>query len=803
MAIISSNSRTQAEVKAVGNAKSATMNFSGALMEMLATVYSFILMSSIREALQNACDAARKNGLSFAEGVTVLLPTAANPMITIIDRGQGMSREFMETDYLSFGTSTKTADNDSVGGLGVGRWAAYGYIRECFISTCHASDMIERTYFQFQGEGGSPMGQLASEVPGTVVGTKVFFPVKESDLGEALRAVSWLREIMQLTMGDAFSVDMPGALPEVLPCASGTVLDLGIDDPSLSGVRVYPMQGESLKYGRQGLQKGSLIVMANDATGVGGLPFHVQGSSAESIFDSGMVVVMPLTMQVPFMPSREEVKYTDEMDTLLRAIDAAARKAILRATAALFKERSLSSKVMLTQLLGRSDSWHCYARAVRGQTAVSEELRNTVGGKNWTGMYFLPEVPGVRSGVSLKYLAKGVLQPVTPTCGELGRKMGKSGIQPIGFTEKSPMRLVVNDLSSGGHSRFRAWLDSQIAESVLFIAHKADVSLAKSVAHELAAVYGHELEVVLTSSMPSVTRTVIGSTVIATKVRSCGSLIYHCRSLNKQMPAIGTLDSLEPGETKRIWVGKSGAMLSGYKDTLTVPFMFNDSGFRKVLQAGGVQRLYLLAPKQESDLKAMLSTLEKEGLLDMSEEELLALPDGPMLCDSVAAAKSWMHLEDFAAEMLESAPIQAVMTGAMMQKVVSNIGFSCFIQALARSPRMELTGTRIDKALAPHVDVVSAINKMHYDNADTQELYAVCQSLALLGAEMDFAVTATPDRKELADALVALGTAGFIDYGQVREKLFADFPLLGTLKGAGLLDPEIDALSKAMAALYR
>jgi sensor histidine kinase regulating citrate/malate metabolism len=122
-------------------------------------------MAAIREAIQNGSDAARRAGRSFSEGVQVLLPTPSNAMITVIDKGTGMTKEFMEKDYLSLGSSTKGGDNGAAGGLGIGRWAAYGYIRECYITTCHAGQFH---LLQFQ-----PWRHAVASSSGTVVGEGV------------------------------------------------------------------------------------------------------------------------------------------------------------------------------------------------------------------------------------------------------------------------------------------------------------------------------------------------------------------------------------------------------------------------------------------------------------------------------------------------------------------------------------------------------------------------------------------------------------------------------------------------------
>lgn len=809
MAVIDSV-KQEAAVQAKGQAMGATAHVSGAMMEMLATVYAYILMSAIREAIQNACDAARRAGLSISEGVEVLLPTAENPMLTVVDKGTGMTQAFMEDPaegYLSFGSSTKRGDDGSAGGLGVGRWAAYGYIRECYIATCHACDMVQRTYFQFQGPDSKPQVQLASEVPGVAVGTKVFFPVKESDIGEALRAVAWLKSIMELTMGDSFSVNAPGRLPQLLPQASGTVLDLGSVDAGLKGVKVYPMQREALKYGRQGLQKGSLVVLTNQAAGVGGLPFHVQALTEESVFNSGMVIEIPMSFRVPFMPSREEVKYTDEVHSLMRSIDAAARVAVVKQVAALYEHRSLSSKAELSRLLGdkTSDSWHCFARASRTDMTLSSELRAACGGRNWFGELDVPYLDELRDrDLTCKHY--GTFASLkTVQCSSDVMAVSDSAGKPL-----VPIRIgtnrcvvVVNDLKSGGLARFREMVDDYAnGTRFIFFGHNKDWTKAQAAGRALNDAFGGELELVRTSSLPDCKRTVVGSRLVRTKVGGGGTLVYYCTAESKQKTAADGL--ADGGHRRRIWVGKNGAEVSGIKSELMLSNLFDgySSGLANVLEAAKVTRLYLLNQKQEDELMNLVDTLKEDGHWELSEAELLEEHDGDVLAETVGAAKSWMHLEDVVQEVLASPRVQSVAHGHVMQSVTENTYLNQLVTALARKPRMELTGSKFDKAMAPYVDLLSCEVKLHRQKGVHQPDYQLCQALVRFGGAM---LVASDDavRAALSADLLALRTAGVVNYNDIYQDLVKRFPLLGMFKNTAISDIEADATSQAIAALYR
>jgi hypothetical protein len=813
MAIIARNTNT-AEVQALGSAMNATVNFSGALMEMLATVYVYILMAAIREAIQNACDAARRSGLSFSEGVLVQLPTAANPMITVIDKGAGMTKEFMETTYLSFGSSTKAGDNGAAGGLGVGRWAAYGYIRESYITTCHASDMVERTYFQFQGENATPQVQLASEVPNTEerptsVGTKVYFPVKESDIDEALRAVAWLREVMQLTMGDSFSVDSPDLLPGILPEFSGTVLDLEPFDSGLKGVQIYPMKGNALKYGRIGPQLGSLVVLTNKEQGVGGLPFHVQSpSDAESVFHDGMVVEIPMSFNVPFMPSREEIKYTDDVTALLKRIDAAAAKAVVAKAKELYEEPGLRSKATLSNLLGNDETWHWFARGTRGKGELLEPLSAVTGGDPWKGVMKIPFTDEMMSStLTLKNTSTDdqVLREALVEKGHLAYSAGKAGYVTVTFHPNKPIKLVVNDVKTSGTARFRSWM-ARRTEKTRFVYFSSSVAgEALAAAKSLNAVYGDALEVILTSSMPEVARVVVGSKVVATRSRSRSSLTFYDRIHTKQNSEV--MSFATPGASVRVWVGKDGGKLGGFKSSVQLASLVDRWGsgsMLNVLERLKVDRLYLLAPKQEAELLAAQAGLKDEGLWDMADDEFGDDEDGQEALRAVKALKSWKTLEDVLSDLVARPFIQDALAGKTVLSVKESWDFNQFLEALAKKPRMELTGTAVDRALRPHLDLLSSEVKVKKQADANDALKKLCGGLALVGKSLESTPGDSDHRKELIDTLCRLGDVGEIDYPSTFEELRKQFPILLAMgRLHGIAEDAVDHLCRAMAAIYR
>lgn len=817
MAIIATNTQ-KADVQALGTAMNATVNFSGALMEMLATVYGYILMAAIREAIQNASDASKRAGIPVSQGVLVQLPTQSNPMITIIDQGSGMTKEFMESTYMSFGSSTKTGDNGAAGGLGVGRWAAYGYIRECYITTCHTSDMVERTYFQFQGPHGTPQVQLASEVPGTVVGTRVYFPIKETDLAEALRAVAWLKEIMQLTMGDSFSVDKPALLPTVLPEFSGTLLELESQDPSLKGVRIYPMQGHDLQYGRHGRQSGSLVVLTNQESGVGGLPFHVQAQSlSESVFSNGMVIEIPMSFNIPFMPSREEIKYTDHVRSLMNSIDEAARKAFLKTVKVLFDTPTLEAKANLSNLVGTTEHWHWFARAARGQAILGEKLTPILGGAPWTGVLSIPAVPQARSKtVTLR--GTGLADTVVRTLHTgYGRQLtlldNRGNSTDFKFNAHVPLVLVLNDIKSGGLQRFRLWVAEEKLRAVgeeakkrKFLLVSADsLQEAEDVTTAINAEFGGALEVQRTSKMPEPPRRI---TKAGLKGSKGGTLTFYNRRASKQETEVMGFDTYDACEPKRIWLSKNGSMLQGFKPDASMGDLVGTRYYSKnslypVMEAMGVHRLYLLTPKQVEALEKAQADLKADGLWELEESEYGEEDEDTV--ETIKALKGWTSFETALGDLVGSHAIQDTLAGNRICRVQECWQFNYFCDAMAKKPRMELTGTRIDKALQPHVDLLTGEIRIHKSTKINESFNDLCAALAALGEYMTVEESDSEARKQLVKSLETLKHVGDLSYETVFAELKKQFPLLYMVQNniMSTSDEVVDHLCQAMAALYR
>jgi len=799
------------QVHGVGEARAANVSLSSGIMEMLATTYTYIMMAAIRESVQNACDASRRAGLSFSEGVLVTLPTAENPMVTVQDKGSGMTKEFMESDkgYMSFGESTKAGSNDELGGLGVGRWAAYGYIRECVVKTTHASDMVERSYFQYQGPGNMPLVAPAQERPGmTQTGTMVSFPVRKEDVEEAQRAVAWLKAIMQLTMGDSFTVDAPAALISAtagaglaLPAYSGVTLELETVDPALAGVRVHAMSGPNLQYGPKTLMPGSLVVVTNHERGVGGLPFHAT-ATGESAFLAGMIIEIPMTFRVPFMPSRETVKYTPEFNALMDTIDAAARRAAVAKAKELYSTPGLSSKQLLTSLVAASNGSFISLAMHSRETPFGAELKRAVGNCAWVGTMSVQGFdPTLRTTIKVR---AGYGEPLKSTY--ISSEVlyipngGDKPAEEVRFGILQPPTLVVNDLASGGVARFREWAKPRNEKLILISAE--DPADAFAQAKAVNAFFGNELASVKTSDFPAGAKRVIrgssGGRATATNMVFHGVSSSEYDTGKQGTESISFISPL--GCSKgRVWIGKEGRLVDGLSSDHSFGDLINKN-LERVLAAAKFDRIYLLSGKQVKELTRLTELVKEADAWDASEEEFSDL-EIDLTYGEVQSLKGWIHFEEVATQLTGQPGVRAVLDGTHLHTVVDHSAFNLLVENLKVSPRMALTGTRLDKALAPSFDILTGERKLPRAKVETT-LLQVCLGLANYGTCMEIAASDTEARKLLKDELMSLTTKGKLEIKSIWEQLVAEFPMVSYLATKAPANC-VDDLVEGMSVIYR
>lgn len=141
-------------------------------------LYTNIPRAIIRELVSNAIDANIDAGRD--EKIKLHLPSALEPEFYVEDHGIGMDEKTIYDVYTQYGNSTKSGSNNCIGGLGLGSKTPFAYTDQFFVTS--SKDGIKNTYVCFKDEESKPCITKMDSVECSESGTKVSFPVKDSDV---------------------------------------------------------------------------------------------------------------------------------------------------------------------------------------------------------------------------------------------------------------------------------------------------------------------------------------------------------------------------------------------------------------------------------------------------------------------------------------------------------------------------------------------------------------------------------------------------------------------------------------------
>lgn len=91
----------------------------GKLFELLISSYKNARASMIRETVSNAYDAQIEAGNTEEPVVVNINYDDSGWFLEVIDKGIGMTKEFVEKIYSSLLSSTKDKNNEQIGGFGI------------------------------------------------------------------------------------------------------------------------------------------------------------------------------------------------------------------------------------------------------------------------------------------------------------------------------------------------------------------------------------------------------------------------------------------------------------------------------------------------------------------------------------------------------------------------------------------------------------------------------------------------------------------------------------------------------------
>lgn len=124
-------------------------------------LYRDKILAVIREYCCNAYDAhvtAGKSDVPFK----VRLPNRFEPTFAVIDEGSGIDPDKIGEIFWTYGESSKTDDNTTIGALGLGSKSAFAYTKSSFIVK-NRWNGTEHVYFCFINENGEPEGSMVNQ----------------------------------------------------------------------------------------------------------------------------------------------------------------------------------------------------------------------------------------------------------------------------------------------------------------------------------------------------------------------------------------------------------------------------------------------------------------------------------------------------------------------------------------------------------------------------------------------------------------------------------------------------------------
>lgn len=148
------------------------------LTRMFVNLYNNPDEAVYREILFNAIDATKKAGTT--ENIEVYLPTSGTPVLTIIDKGVGMSLEDLKRNS-QFGGTDKNGENDSVGGFGLGFKSPLSITSQFSVESIKNGERTVVTISNSE-DGICRMSVLLREETDLPNGTTVSVPVKNVSL---------------------------------------------------------------------------------------------------------------------------------------------------------------------------------------------------------------------------------------------------------------------------------------------------------------------------------------------------------------------------------------------------------------------------------------------------------------------------------------------------------------------------------------------------------------------------------------------------------------------------------------------
>lgn len=276
-----------------GDRKTFQIRSNPKMFEILSDgIYSDKVMAVIRELCCNAHDSTVTGG--HGRPFTVNVPTSLDSNFWVEDTGLGIDPAKIVDIFWTYGASTKTQDNTTIGALGLGSKSPFAYTKSSFLVVDRFNG-VEYKYFCFINEDGIPDGKLMFQSPTDEPnGVRVELAVRANDVH-----IFRDRIIRLFSFWDA----------EKLPKFVGDSTVLGEIQKIRAGRKIAGKTWE-LRSSSERIQKGAYAVM-------GGVPYPINLNALRSpsnaltqVCQSYVNITFPMG-SLEFQVSREELSYTE------------------------------------------------------------------------------------------------------------------------------------------------------------------------------------------------------------------------------------------------------------------------------------------------------------------------------------------------------------------------------------------------------------------------------------------------------------------------------------------------------------
>lgn len=172
-------------------------------------IYSNKILAVVREYICNAVDEHRKHQIDIAVEVRLEQDTDGKWYFTVRDRAMGLSDHGVRNIFGMYFESTKSGDNDSIGGFGIGSKAGMSYSDTFYITSWHEG--VKAAYICSLGAGqkGVPVGEIydISTEPTTESGIEIKIEVQSHEVNKFHNTAKGFVELFTNDIGLEFHSD--------------------------------------------------------------------------------------------------------------------------------------------------------------------------------------------------------------------------------------------------------------------------------------------------------------------------------------------------------------------------------------------------------------------------------------------------------------------------------------------------------------------------------------------------------------------------------------------------------------------